>query len=271
MADTPLNNDPNGQNILSSVVALYGALRGALVPRTADGEARHLAADLGTTTKWWNRIFVRSLVVGGEEVNVANLAAAAPAYVFAESDPAFSWPADLPNCLAVLYSGGSGGSGGAAALNGFPNNLASGGRPEAGGATTLTIGGRTFSTGQPFRGGTVFVSETGQVGVSISPNQAVLSTAGGTGGTGGRAADASHARITTSRQGLTGYCNVISRRIAGLNRGDALNIQLGKGGEGGGISSVWASQAVMDAIPEAARAGPGEDGQNGIAILYALP
>lgn len=244
MADSNLNNDPNQNNILASVNALFGALRGVLVPRRADGVAADGAADLGTAEKAWDKLFVKRLIIGGAQVDIAALAVGAPAYVFTASNPNFVWPGSQTRCLCLLWSGGSGGNGGSRAPNLAP--------PGDGGATTVTHGATTVSTGRVQTANAQVGSQayTGAVVPYLARLNEAVRGAGGKGGLG--------TSTTGVNDGLPGIQNKQYFLLTGMAKGDTLNIQIGAGGAGTTTSSRHP------------RTTDGGDGAPGLAILFAL-
>ena len=127
MAENNLNNDPNVSNFLSSLNAVFSALRGTFAPRNNAGDVGDGAADLGSSTNNWDRAYIKRLIAGGNLVDIASLAVSAATYIFDATDASFSWPGSQTKCLAFVQSGT--------------------GRTPNGGATTVTIGGTTASSG----------------------------------------------------------------------------------------------------------------------------
>ena len=74
MAENNLNNDPNVSNFLSSLNAVFSALRGTFAPRNNAGNVGDGAADLGSSTNSWARAYIQTLIVGGVEVDLASVA-----------------------------------------------------------------------------------------------------------------------------------------------------------------------------------------------------
>ena len=73
MADTPLNNIPQRATLLSSVNALFAALRGDLVPRNAAGVVGDGVADLGIVGAAWRRIRAQYFEIGGVDVTANDI------------------------------------------------------------------------------------------------------------------------------------------------------------------------------------------------------
>ena len=196
MAETPLSNTPNVNSILASINALYAALRSTLAPRTAAGIVEPGAADLGSTTNPWQRLYVEELVAGGQIVDLAAAAVSASIFVFDASDATFSWPGSQSKCLAIAFSGVGGGDG-----------LGTGAAPTDGGATTITRGGVTVSS-RPGLAGSTTLSE-----IAFWGNYAESNTAGG-----------SRRRFGSQRSQ--------ARIFTGVAQADMFNIQIGSGGTG---------------------------------------
>ena len=129
MAENNLNNDPNVNNFLSSLNAVFSAFRGTLAPRNNAGRVRPSSADLGSPTFPWRRLYVDELVAGGEVVDLASIAVSAATYVFDATDANFAWPGSQTKCMVLAGS-----------TTEIPGQGSST-------ATTVTVGGTTVSTG----------------------------------------------------------------------------------------------------------------------------
>ena len=222
MAEQDLNNAPTQQTLLASLNALYAALNGTLGPRDAAGLSVAAGADLGSTTKPWDAAYITQLIAGGQLVDVASLALAAPFYIITADDDSFLWPSSTKTkCLAWAISGCGGGrsSGG---VNG-----------QNGGATTITFGGVTVSSG----------IGPGSEGGGSQTNRDAVSL--------GAFAHGGNQPVRSNSSGLT---SGNYRLLTGLDETSTLDIAIGAGGAGGTQSGV-----------------DGQDGPDGLAILIALP
>ena len=198
MAENDLNNDPNVSNFLSSLNAVFSALRGTFAPRNNAGNVGDGAADIGSSTNNWDRIYAKQLIVGGNAIDLAAIAASATIYVFDATDASFSWPLSKTKCLAFAFSGVAGGEG-------------TTGTGADGGATTVTRGSATLtSRAQP--------ASAGPGG--IAPTESRYFGWGNTAAGFGANDDIGTQRART-------------RIFTGLSQGDSFNIQLGAGGAGG--------------------------------------
>lgn len=208
MGEGPLTNQPTQAGLLASVNALYGAVRGVFVPRNAAGEVRAGAASLGNSTYPWDEVHAQALVIGGSAVNVAAFAAASPSFVFAADEPAFAWPSAAARCLAIVASGVGGGQSSGSGNQSFGAN---------GGASTVTVGGVTLTSGAGPGGG-----RTG----------AVFPIQQSTGWT-------THAAAGSSVR-AAGRQNVRARIFAGLSLGQTMAVAIGSGGAGASFGSPGA-------------------------------
>ena len=110
MAENNLNNDPNVSNFLSSLNAVFSALRGTFAPRNNAGDVGDGAADLGSSTNSWARAYIQTLIVGGAEVDLASVAVGAAVFVFdaTECKLCVAWQSDemFGDCVFGCWSGG---------------------------------------------------------------------------------------------------------------------------------------------------------------------
>ena len=111
MAENNLNNDPNVSNFLSSLNAVFSALRGTFAPRNNAGNVGDGAADLGSSTNSWARAYIETLIVGGVPVDLASVAVGAAVFVFDATNASYAWPGNQAKCLAMAFSGVGGGRG----------------------------------------------------------------------------------------------------------------------------------------------------------------
>ena len=270
MGDNPLNNTPSQSSLLASINSIYGALRGAFVPRDSAGVVGAGAADIGSTTVPWDVAYINSLNVGGLDVDVAALAVGAAVYPFTASNLSFDWPGGQTRALMLLWGsasggGGGGGNGGDASDNSSGN---SGGTGGDGAAATITIGGMTYSSGASPGGrggdGGARDQDTNLDFVNLKRNSSSTSIPGGAGGDGGNTGSGKN-----GGGGESGSCTLRFFVHDGLSQGDSLSIvvptALGSGG-GGGLGGNEDGGG---------RAGSGASGSAGtspgLVIMLALP
>ena len=254
MGDNPLNNIPSQSSLLASINAVYGALRGVLVPRDAAGVPAAGAADLGSTTVPWDSAYVNQIVVGGSQVDVAALAVGAPIYPFPASDSSFSWPGSQTRCLMLLWSSASGGGGGGSG-GGSNQDGNTGQQGGAGVATTVTIDGMTYSSGASPGG------RRGRAGLSSGdtapsyPDAVALSIPGGDGGGGGAGASGG-SRGEAGGNGLVTMKYFVHQ---GLLQGDTMSIVVpttnGNGGSGGAGTTLTGAAGTAGGAGTSPRVG----------------
>ena len=256
MGDNPLNNIPSQGSLLASINAIYGALRGAFVPRDAAGVVGAGSADLGSTTVPWDSAYINALIVGGAAVDVAALANSAPIYPFRASDSSFSWPGGQSRALILLWGSAGGGGGG----GGGGVSSSDGDKGGDGAATTVTIGGVTYSSGaSPGGRGGAAGAQIAQGGQGRR-DALTLAIPGGAAGVGGAASGGQR----HGEGGTSGSCILRYFIHTGLSQGDSLAVSVatanGDGGAGG---------------PAGGSGNAGTDGtagtSPGLAILLALP
>ena len=247
-----------GLTLEQRITNIEAALRGGPPVADALGVPTDGDVDLGSALNAWRDIFAVGLVVGGARVDVASLATSAAVYPFTASDATYSWPGDQTRVLMLLWSSASGGGGGGGAGNLDGNNYDPGSRGSFGGngfATTVTIGGTTYSSGASLGGAG---GEASDSEASLSPNRRGSAIPGGAGGAGG-------AGTYSGGGGTSGVCALRYFVRQGLSQGDIISIvvpiAVGSGGSGGSGSSSGG-----------AAGGDGSDGVSpGLAILLALP
>ena len=134
------------------IARLEAALRGGPPVLNAQGAPTHQSTDLGSALNAWGDLYASGVIIGNARVDIAALSGSAPVYAFHESDATFEWPPDtLTRCMAMVFSG----VGKASTMSGIVPG-------PGGGATTVTIGGVTISSGKgPSRISTVVSDSLG--------------------------------------------------------------------------------------------------------------